>query len=60
MAGFLTNTTHIGPQQQRRHQVVPRDAGNAVTNIMTQDAHVQMDRMTGASTNKNQHAVERE
>jgi seryl-tRNA(Sec) selenium transferase len=47
----------IGTQQERRHQLVHREAADAATKHMTEDAHLKMVRKTGRSTNKKQHAV---
>jgi len=58
LAGALTNTSLIGTQQERRHQLVHRDAADEATKNMTQDAHSKIVRKTGRSTNKKQHAVE--
>jgi len=44
--------SHIGKQQQHRHQLVHRDAANAATTKMTQDAHFKIVSNTGSSTNK--------
>jgi len=55
--GATSNTSLIGTQQDRRHQVVHRDAAIAATNHMTQDAHLQIVCKTGSSKNQTQHAV---
>jgi len=57
LAGSLSNTLLIGTQKERRHQLVHREAANAATKNMTQDAHVKIVHMTGSCTNKKQHAV---
>jgi len=57
LAGALTNSSLIGTQHERRHQLVYCDAANAATRNMTQDAHLKIVRKTGSSTNKKQHAV---
>ena len=44
-------------QQQRRHQLVHRDAAIVATENMTQDAHLKMGRKTESSKNKKQHAI---
>jgi len=44
-------------QQQRRHQLVHRDATIVATENMTQDAHLKKVRKTGSSKNKKQHAI---
>jgi len=46
----------IGTQQDRRHQWVRRDAANAATKSMTQDAHLKIVGKTGSITNRKQHA----
>jgi len=43
--------------QQPRHQFVHREPANVATGIMTQDVHLKIDRTTGSSTNKKQHAI---
>ena len=57
LAGDTSNTSLIGTQQQRRHQQVFRDAADAATSNMTQDAYLKIGRKTGSSRNKQQHAV---
>jgi len=57
LAGATSNTELLGTQQQRRHKLVHRDAGNVATKHMTQDAHLKIVRKTGSSKNKKQHAV---
>jgi len=44
-------------QQQRRHQLVHRDAAIVATENRTQDAHVTIVCKTGSSRNKEQHAI---
>jgi Fe-S oxidoreductase len=44
-------------QQQRRHQLVHRDAAIVATENMTQDTHLKKVRKTGSSKNKKQHAI---
>ena len=44
-------------QQQRRHQLVHRNAAIVATEIMTQDAHLNIVRKTESSKNKKQHAI---
>jgi hypothetical protein len=55
--GATSNTGFIGTQEERRHKLVHRDAANAATQHMTQDAHLKIVRKTGSSKNKKQHAV---
>ena len=57
LAGTSTNTSLIGTQQERRHQLVHRDATNAATKNMTQVAHLKIVHKTRSSTSKKQHAV---
>jgi hypothetical protein len=54
LPGTSSNTAVIGTQQERRHQLVHRDAANAATKNMTQDAHLNSVRETESSTNKKQ------
>jgi len=49
--------SRIGTQQECRHQVVHREATDAATKHMTEDAHLKIVCKTGSSTNKKQHAV---
>ena len=46
-----------GTQQERRHKLDHRDAANAATKHMTQDAHLKIVRKTGSRKNNKQHAV---
>jgi hypothetical protein len=55
--GATSHTGPIGTQEERRHKLVHRDAANAPTRHMTQDAHLKIVRKTGSSKNKKQHAV---
>jgi len=57
LAGATSNTEILGTQQECRHKLVHRDAANAATKHMTQDAHLKIVRKTGSSKNKKQHAV---
>jgi hypothetical protein len=57
LAGASSNTSLIGTQQERRHQLVYREAADAATKHMTQEAHLKIVRKTGSSTNQKQHAV---
>jgi hypothetical protein len=57
LAGATINTDILGTQQERRHKVVHRDAADAATKHMTQDAHLKIVRKTGSRRNKKQHAV---
>jgi len=49
LAGVISNMEHFGPQQECRHKLVHRDAANAATKHMTQDAHLKLVCMTGSS-----------
>jgi len=57
LAGATSNTEILGTQQERRHKLVHRDAADAATKYMTQDAHLKIVRKTGSRRNKKQHAV---
>jgi len=57
LAGATTNTDILGTQQEHRHKLVHRDAANAATRHMTQDAHLKIVRKTGSRKNKKQHVV---
>jgi seryl-tRNA(Sec) selenium transferase len=57
LAGATSNTDILGTQRKRRHKLVHRDATNAATKHMTQDAHLKIVRKTGSRQNKKQHAV---
>ena len=47
----------LGTQQERRQKIVHRDAADAATKHMTQDAHLKIVRKTGSRRNKLQYAV---
>jgi hypothetical protein len=55
--GVSADTSDHGTQQEWRHLLVHRDAANAATEHMTQDAHLKIVRKTGSSKNKKQHAI---
>jgi len=57
LAGATTNTNILGTPQERSHKLVHRDAANAATKHMTQDAHLTIVCKTGSRKNKKQHAV---
>jgi len=57
LAGATSNTEMLGTQQERRHKLVHRDAADATTKHMTQDAHLKIVRKTGSRRNMKQHAV---
>ena len=57
LPGVRSNTSLIGTQQDRRPQLVHRDAANAASKDMTLAAHFDIIRKTGSSRNKMQHAV---
>jgi len=57
MTGPLTNAPPCETQQQRRHQLVHRDAAIVATKNLAQDAHLQMVHKTGSSKNQKQHAI---
>jgi len=52
LADALSNMSIIGTQQERRHQLVHREAADAATKHMTEDAYLKIVRKTGRSTNK--------
>jgi len=58
LAGTSTNRSHIGTQQERRHQSVHHNVANEATKTVTQDAHFNIVRRTGSCQNTKQHAVE--
>jgi len=57
LAGATSNMAIIGTQQERRHQIVHRNAANTATKLMTQDSHLNIICKTGSSKNKPQYAV---
>jgi len=57
LAVATTHTDILGTQQERRHKLVHRDAADAATKHMTQDAHLKIGRKTGSRRNNKQHAV---
>jgi len=57
LVGATTNTYIVGSQQERRHMFVHRDADNASTKHMTQNAHLKIVPKTGSRKNEKQHAV---
>jgi len=57
LAGATSITDILGTQHVRRHKLVHRDAANAATKHMTQDAHLNIVRKTGSRKSKQQHAV---
>jgi len=57
LGGATSNTEILGTQQERRHKFVPRDAADAATNHMTQDAHLKIIHETGSREHKKQHVV---
>jgi len=57
LAGATRNTDIFGTQQERSHKLVHRNAANAATKHMTQDAHLQIVRKTESRKNQKQHAV---
>jgi hypothetical protein len=56
--GAASNTPLINTTQEHRHQLVHRDAANAATNDVTQDANLKIVKKTESSKNKNQHAIQ--
>jgi len=57
LAADTLNTSLIGTQQERRHQLAHCDAADAATRNMTQNVHLKIVRKTGSSKYKQQHAV---
>jgi len=57
LAGASSNSSLLGTQQERRHQLVDHNVAHAATKNTTQDAHLDVVRKTGSSTKKKQHAV---
>jgi len=57
LPGATSNALLIGTEQKRRHQLVHRDATNAATENMTQDAHWKIVHKTRCSKRKTQHTV---
>jgi len=57
LVGATSYTEILGTQRQRRHKLVHRDAADAATKHMTQDAHLKIVRKTGSRINKKQHVV---
>jgi len=57
LAGATSNTDNLGTLQECRHKLAHRDAANAATNHMTQDAHLKIVRKAGSRNNEQQHAV---
>jgi len=57
LEGATSNTDILGTQQECRHKLVHRDATNAATKHMTQDAHLKTIRKTGSSKHVTQPAV---
>jgi hypothetical protein len=57
LLGATSNTELLGTQQERRHNLVHRDAANIATKHITHDAHSKIVRKTGSSKNKKQYAV---
>jgi hypothetical protein len=55
--GATTNTDILGTQQEGGHKLGHRDAADAVTKHMTQDAHFKIVRKTDSRRNKKQHAM---
>jgi len=57
LAAATSNQEILGTQHERRQNLVHRDADDAATKHMTQDAHLKIVRKTGRRRNKKQHAV---
>jgi hypothetical protein len=54
--GISADMSHNGTEQECRHEIVQRDATNAATKPLTEDAHLKIICKTGSSQNKKQHA----
>ena len=57
MKGTSTNAPPGETQQQRRHQLVHRDAAIVATEDMTPDAHLKIVQNTGSRKNKKLYAI---
>jgi len=57
LEGATSTTDILGTQQGCRYKLVHRDAANAATKNMTQDAHLKIVRKTGCRKYKKQQAV---
>jgi len=57
MMGASSNAPLAETQQQRRHQLVHRDAAFAATRNIGQDVHLKKVRKTGRSNNRQQHGI---
>jgi len=57
LLGATSNTSLIGTQPERRHQLVHSDAANVASKDMTQNAHLKIVRKTGRGKNQKRHAV---
>jgi len=57
LPGAKSNTPLIATPQERRHQLVHRNAANPASNITTQDAHLKNVWKTGRNNYKTHHAV---
>jgi len=51
------NTSLLGTQQERRHQLIHRDAAKEPTNDITQYVHFKIVRKTGSRKNQKQHTI---
>jgi len=51
LTGTTINTDILGSQQERSHKVVRRNAANAATKHMTQDAHLKIVHKPGSRKN---------
>jgi hypothetical protein len=57
LAGATSNMAIVGTQQVCRNKLVYRNAANAATKHMTENANLKTVTMTGSGKNKKQHAV---
>jgi len=57
LAGATSYPEILGTQHQRRHKLVHRDAADAATQYLTQDAHLKIVRKTGSRRNTKHQAV---
>jgi len=55
--GASNNAPNSETQQQRRHQLVHRDAAIVATKNITHDAHLKIVGKTGSIKNKKQHVI---
>jgi hypothetical protein len=57
LAGAPSNTEILSTQQERKHKLFHRNAADAATKHLTQDARLIIVRKTDSRRNKKQHAM---